>query len=210
MSQRVPGVSLARKTVLVAMILPLLLLLAVAPVLSAGAPAEPPSFSALPGDGRVSLSWRLAEGEPAWGFNIYRITGGADAAPARANLLPLPGGRSGRFDDDRLENGQVYSYRLAVIERDGTERHLPAVVFARPAFLPGDVDGLTDADAMCRVDGFDLVRVLASFGKGTGEPGFESAADLNGDGRIDGLDLEITARHFGSRRCPAEQTGGIR
>jgi hypothetical protein len=188
----------------------LALVLAARPAGSTGLPAESAALSALPGDGKVSLSWRVAEGEPAWGFNVYRSVGGADAVPVRANLMPLPGGTSGRFEDASLENGRVYGYRVAAIDRNGIERPLPAVVFARPAFLPGDVDGQADAEAMCRVDGFDLVRVLASFGKGVGEPGFEAAADLNGDGRVDGLDLEITARHFGSRRCQADQTGGIR
>lgn len=185
-------------------------LFAAAPARAFDGPAERISFSALPGDARVSLSWRLPEGEAAWGFNVYRFVGGTGSVPERANLLPLPGGAQGRFDDEFLENGQVYSYRMTIIDREGRERWLPEVVFARPAFLPGDVDGQADADAMCRVDGFDLVRVLAAFGKATGEAGFDGAADLNGDGRIDGLDLEITARHFGSRRCPADQTGGIR
>ncbi len=167
----------------------------------------PAVLSALPGDGAVALAWRLSADDPMWGFNVYRFPGGAMALPERVNLLPLPAGVQGEFDDLLLENGKPYYYRVAGIDREGREHWLSGGVFARPAFLPGDVDGQGGDDGICRVDGLDLVRVLASFGKGTGDPGFEPAADLNGDGHVDGIDLEITARNFGGRR---NEPGGLR
>jgi hypothetical protein len=160
---------------------------------------SPAALSAVPGDGRASIAWRLSADEPMWGFNVYRFPADCAAIPERANLLPLQAGVQGRFDDVSLENGSAYCYRVAGIDREGREHWLAGAVFVRAARLPGDVDGVVGDDGVLRVDGLDLVRVLASFGKAPGEKGFDPAADLNGDGVVDGFDLEITARGLGTR-----------
>jgi len=54
--------------------------------------------------------------------------------------------------------------------------------------MPGDVNG--DGQINCA----DIALVKASFGKRTGQPGFNPAADVNNDGVVNVLDLAIVAQ----------------
>jgi uncharacterized protein YjdB len=61
----------------------------------------------------------------------------------------------------------------------------------------GDVNG----DGV--VDCADLAIVKASFGKKTGQPGFDPRADVNGDGVVNAIDLSIVSRQFpANTHCP--------
>lgn len=56
--------------------------------------------------------------------------------------------------------------------------------------VPGDLN--EDGKVDCR----DLSIVKASFGKKTGQPGFDPLADVNGDGVVNILDLSFVARQL--------------
>jgi hypothetical protein len=63
--------------------------------------------------------------------------------------------------------------------------------------VPGDVNG--DGVVNC----LDLAIVKASFGKKTGQPGFDPRADVNKDGIVNILDLSIVARQLpAGTTCP--------
>jgi hypothetical protein len=65
--------------------------------------------------------------------------------------------------------------------------HLSIVVGLLPA-IPGDVNGDDTVDCG------DLVIIKASFGKRSGQPGFDPRADINGDGVVNVKDLAFVAR----------------
>ena len=54
-----------------------------------------------------------------------------------------------------------------------------------------------DLDGSGRVDIADLVRLALAFGARTGEEHFDAEADINGDGIVDGFDLNILSEFFG-------------
>jgi hypothetical protein len=49
------------------------------------------------------------------------------------------------------------------------------------------------------VDGSDVLALASSWGKGTGNPGFDPACDFNSDGKVDVSDLLVIAKNWG--RC---------
>lgn len=61
---------------------------------------------------------------------------------------------------------------------------------SNPQYRPGDVTG----DG--RVGIGDLLLVVSSLGRVSGESGFDSRADVNGDGVVDLFDLVYVARYF--------------
>jgi lysophospholipase L1-like esterase len=56
-----------------------------------------------------------------------------------------------------------------------------------------------DIDRSGRADGLDLVQLALAFGSLLGEPRYTLAADINGDGIIDGFDLDILIEFFGQQ-----------
>ena len=54
-----------------------------------------------------------------------------------------------------------------------------------------------DLDGSGRVDIADLVRLALAFGARNGEEHFDAEADINGDGIVDGFDLNILSEFFG-------------
>ncbi len=56
-----------------------------------------------------------------------------------------------------------------------------------------------DVSKDCKVDIVDLATVGSTFGKTTGQPGFNAAADLNNDGTINIVDLVLVASSFGQQ-----------
>lgn len=54
-----------------------------------------------------------------------------------------------------------------------------------------------DINKSCRVDGTDLLIVALALGSRNGEARYSKAADLNDDGKVDGLDVAELASRFG-------------
>ncbi|MGD8817963.1 MAG: GDSL-type esterase/lipase family protein, partial [Acidobacteriota bacterium] len=54
-----------------------------------------------------------------------------------------------------------------------------------------------DLDDSGRTDGVDLVRLALAFGSIEGEDRYTTAADINGDGIVDGFDLDLLIEFFG-------------
>jgi len=61
--------------------------------------------------------------------------------------------------------------------------------------LPGDVD------RDCDVDSDDIKLLLDSYGKSSGDPGYNPNADFDHDGRVDLDDLLILIKNYG-KKCP--------
>jgi hypothetical protein len=85
------------------------------------------------------------------------------------------------------ENGN--QYRAVFTNASGSATTNAATLTVNPP-IPGDVNG--DGVPNCA----DLAIVKASFGKKTGQAGFDSRADVNGDGIVNVLDLSFVARHL--------------
>jgi hypothetical protein len=65
------------------------------------------------------------------------------------------------------------------------------------ALVPGDVNG--DGQVNC----VDIEIVKASFGKKTGQAGFDARADVNHDGVVNVLDLAIVSQKLiPGTKCP--------
>lgn len=73
----------------------------------------------------------------------------------------------------------VFDREIILFTADGTD------------FLDGDFD------YSGTVDSADLARLVASFGATPGADNWDPAADVNGDGIIDGIDLALLAHNFG-------------
>jgi len=87
---------------------------------------------------------------------------------------------------------QVRDFARALGQLAKTDRLDARVLaaFAANMHVLGDVNGDQ------KVDCTDLALVKASFGKKTGDSGFNSNADVNNDGVINILDLAIVSRQF--------------
>ena len=64
--------------------------------------------------------------------------------------------------------------------------------FVLNAYLPGDVDGSGT------VDRDDLNPIRAAYGSSTGQRNYDPAADVNGDGRVGGLDRQLALWNLGA------------
>jgi hypothetical protein len=74
---------------------------------------------------------------------------------------------------------------------------VPVSTTALVGALPGDLDG--DGEVDCD----DLAIVKASFGKRSGQPGFDPRADTNHDGVVNVQDLSFVAQHLpAGTHCP--------
>ena len=87
--------------------------------------------------------------------------------------------------------GHTYGFFSQAVDSVGNVENLKAVADATtqtPATSPEDVNG--DGQINC----VDVDLVKASFGKKTGQPGFNPAADVNKDGVVNVLDLALVTQ----------------
>jgi L-rhamnose mutarotase len=87
--------------------------------------------------------------------------------------------------------GHTYRFFSQATDVDGNVENLKTVADAAtqtPATSPEDVNG--DGQINCA----DVILVQASFGKKTGQPGFNPAADVNKDGVVNVLDLALVTQ----------------
>lgn len=84
--------------------------------------------------------------------------------------------------------GTVISQNPISGEQVASGTSVELIVSSGPAIVPGDLNG--DGAVNCS----DLVIVKNSFGKRTGQAGFNAKADLNKDGIVNVLDLSFVSR----------------
>ncbi len=86
--------------------------------------------------------------------------------------------------------GHTYGFYSIAQDRAGNREFKTAADATTqvPAQMPGEVNG----DG--KIDCADITLVKASFGKRTGQPGFNPAADVNHDGVVDVRDLAIVSQ----------------
>lgn len=98
------------------------------------------SFSAIPGDGHVTLQWRTESEIDTAGFNIYRgVIGSAETTKLNDTLIPAKGtatsGAEYTYEDDDVSNGTIYIYKLEDVDTAGTvTKHKPVRAVPRWIF----------------------------------------------------------------------------
>jgi len=99
------------------------------------------NFSAIPGDGEVTLMWRTESEIDTAGFNIYRgVIGSAEMTKLNKTLIPAKGtatsGAEYTYVDNDVRNGFIYIYKLEDVDTAGTvTEHKP--VRAAPRWIYG-------------------------------------------------------------------------
>ena len=97
------------------------------------------NFSAIPGDGEVTLMWRTESEIDTAGFNIYRgVIGSSEMTKLNDTLIPAKGtatsGAEYTYVDDDVRNGVIYIYKLEDVDTAGTvTEHKP--VRATPRWI---------------------------------------------------------------------------
>ena len=109
------------------------------------------SFTAVPGDGSVTLEWRTGSELDNLGFHVYRGSS-ANGPWQRLNASLIPGlgsspeGKRYSLVDSGLRNGATYYYRLEDVDRSGkVTSHGP--VTATPVARGGGARELPDASS---------------------------------------------------------------
>ena len=130
-----------------------------------------------------------------------------EPAPGKINILiifpPLSG--SGVFVKIRFlaqptgQVGSTYSINfVSVLLNDGT----PGAVTQNGTFTPEPGEEPErmpgDANGDDRVNHLDLLKAILSYGKSSGDNGFDANADFNGDGHVNRDDVIILWRNFGA------------
>lgn len=86
-------------------------------------------------------------------------------------------------------------YTVTLVVNDGTEDSQPDTTTAA---IEDRLEG--DANGDNSVDHLDLLKLILTYNKKSGDSGYDPAADFNNDGRIDKGDMIILWRNFGSRK----------
>ena len=86
--------------------------------LDAQVPVAIASFNARVSDRLVEVSWDIGAADGLVGFNMYRADGDAGAFHRLNNEL-LPAAGEFVYQDDTVQPGERYAYRLGAVDRDG-------------------------------------------------------------------------------------------
>ena len=128
--------------------------------------------------GLLDAPWRMT-----WDFG--------DGTSSSATNLTLQGSVS--VIHAYLKTGQ-FTAKVMIVDKDG---------LAGSATVPVMITSIYDLNSDGKVDCADLAIIKASFGKKTGQVGFDPRADVNGDGIVNVLDLSVVARQVpAGTRCP--------
>ncbi|MBI4714844.1 MAG: hypothetical protein HY760_02715 [Nitrospirae bacterium] len=99
-----------------------------------------------------------------------------------------------------LVEGKIYYFAVTAYDYDGNEslfsNEVGKGVLGTP---PGNID-LSASGSGDRVDGYDLIALELARGTTPADGGWNPFADLDGNGIVDGVDLEILSQNFGTRR----------
>ncbi|HEY4380420.1 MAG TPA: dockerin type I domain-containing protein [Acidobacteriaceae bacterium] len=130
---------------------------------------------------------------------------GSTGVPAATNLTGLPAGASASFGPASIAAGigssvltittspatppGTYTLVANGLSADGVRSHvalLPLVVTGTPGDVTGD--GAVGCD--------DVTAVRVAYGRSVGNPGYNPAADFNGDGFVNVQDLQFVVQHL--------------
>jgi hypothetical protein len=147
--------------------------------------------------GTIAASWQVVPNTTIPGqIAISMIWNGTDALSGSGALVNIeflvkpsvPTGFTSQlhFTKARLNEGTPGSVGLDGVFTVGGS--------SEPPRLEGDVNGDD------RVDHRDLLKLVLTYNKNSGDQGYDLWADLNGDGRIDKDDVIIVWRNFGTVR----------
>ncbi|MBI4714703.1 MAG: hypothetical protein HY760_01940 [Nitrospirae bacterium] len=97
-----------------------------------------------------------------------------------------------------LVEGKIYYFAVSAYDSEGNESFFSNEV--RKTILgipPGNID-LSASGSEGRVDGYDLIALELARGATPADSRWNPMADLDGNGIVDGGDLEILERHYGT------------
>jgi hypothetical protein len=97
-------------------------------------PVELTAFTAIAGDGEITLNWSTASETDNAYFDILR----EGAMVGRINAANSPTGSSYRWGEDNLINGREYSYTLASVSLSGLREEI-AIASAVPSFTSATI-----------------------------------------------------------------------
>ncbi|MEW6087762.1 MAG: fibronectin type III domain-containing protein [bacterium] len=143
-------------------------------------------------NGIIRLNW-TSSGVEIDEYRIYRREAGE---PKYKKIYET---KNLTYKNKAVEEGRTYYYVVTAFRESSFpgESLFSNEVIMRPKVKMGDIEMEGDVPVESRVDGYDLIILSISFGSKTGDDYYNPNVDLNGDGIIDGTDLNILAGSFG-------------
>lgn len=165
-------------------------------------PPSPPSWTPVPTTIRT-LSARPGQKNPTTISGLigrYQLAGRATSSGAIITATP------GTFTTTVSADGTftltipdgTYTVTALMPGYLPTQKVEVTLVNGGPITLSDAVAVSGDVDASGAIDSSDLTIVGGVFGLGSGAPGFDARADVNGDGLVNIIDLVLAASHFGT------------
>lgn len=151
--------------------------------------------------GQVILSWdpptTNADGSPLTDLDGYRVYYGTSSGVYDTTLDV---GSVITSTVSNLTDGVIYYFAVTAYDLSGNEsdfsNEVSKSILGTP---PGNIDTFTPESAN-RVDGYDLISLEVAWGSTPLSAHWNPLADLNGDGIISQLDLNILIQNFGSTK----------
>jgi hypothetical protein len=149
-----------------------------------------PSFSTA---GQATLSWDPNIDPEVAGYNVYW---GIESGQYSESVDV---GNQTNYTIYTLAEGQTYYFSVTAYDNIGFEsdyaNEVQTIVNSPITLCAADLD--LDGD----VDSQDLSNLNYSFGSTVDEPNYNPANDLNGDGIIETMDLDILTSEYGRSDC---------
>ena len=151
--------------------------------------------------GQAILSWdpptTNADGSPLTDLDGYRIYYGTSSG---AYVTTLDVGNVITSTITNLTDGTIYYFAVTAYDLSGNESDFSNEVSKNILGIPpGNIDTSTPA-SVNRVDGYDLISLELALGSTPLNTNWNPLADLDGNGIINQLDLDILIQNFGDTK----------